>query len=126
MTQSTMRKTHITMDDASRGSSPFARVERRELGYNTKQVDRFLTRARAYYNADDLTGEAITSRDVRSMAFEPAKGGYEPRAVDAALDRLEDVFAQQERDAMIDSKGEEAWLMQIGRISAVLRGRLHR
>ncbi len=108
------------------GSSPFARVGRSEYGYNAKQVDRFLTEARAYYNSDGAEGDAITSADVRAMAFDPAKGGYEPQAVDAALDRLEDVFAQRERDAVIESEGEEAWLMQIGRTSAVLRGRLHR
>ncbi|MFJ6279372.1 MAG: DivIVA domain-containing protein [Actinomycetes bacterium] len=114
------------MDGARNGSSPFARVGRREYGYNAKQVDRFLTRARTFYNSDGTDGEAVTSTDVRTMAFDPARGGYEPRAVDAALDRLEDVFAQRERDALIESNGEQAWLMQIGRISAVLRGRLHR
>lgn len=114
------------MDGARNGSSPFARVGRREFGYNAKQVDRFLTRARTFYNSDGTDGEPVTSSDVRTMAFDPARGGYEPRAVDAALDRLEDVFAQRERDALIESNGEQAWLMHIGRISAVLRGRLHR
>lgn len=114
------------MDGVRQGTSPFARVGRREYGYNTRQVDRFLTRARAFYNSDGNDGDAVTSTDVRTMAFDPARGGYQPRAVDAALDRLEDVFAQRERDALIASNGEQAWLMQIGRISAVLRGRLHR
>lgn len=114
------------MDGARNGSSPFARVGRREYGYNARQVDKFLTQARTYYNSDGADGDLITSSDVRTMAFDPARGGYEPQAVDAALDRLEDVFAQRERDALIDSNGEEGWLMQIGRISAVLRSRLHR
>lgn len=114
------------MDGARNGSSPFARVSRREFGYNARQVDKFLTRARAFYNSDGADGEPVTSADVRTMAFHPSRGGYEPQAVDAALDRLEDVFAQRERDALIASKGEQAWLMQIGRNSAVLRGRLHR
>ncbi|MCU1633148.1 MAG: hypothetical protein JWM61_1800 [Micrococcaceae bacterium] len=114
------------MDEARPGSSPFARVGRREFGYNTRQVDRFLTKARGYYNAEDLDSEAISSNEVRAMAFDPAKGGYEPQAVDAALDRLEDVFAQRERDLLISTKGEDAWLRQIGRTAAVLRRRLHR
>ncbi|TKV27916.1 DivIVA domain-containing protein [Arthrobacter sp. NamB2] len=114
------------MDVARPGSSPFARVGRREFGYNTRQVDRFLTKARAHYNAEDPDGDAITSRDVRATAFDPAKGGYEPQAVDAALDRLEDVFAQRERDHLISTKGEDAWLREIGRTAAVLRNRLHR
>ncbi len=114
------------MDDARQGSSPFARVGRRSYGYNTRQVDRFLTRARSHYNADNGANGSFTSAEVRAMAFEPAKGGYEPRDVDAALDRLEDAFAQRERDRLIKAKGEDAWLMLIGRTSAVLRSRLHR
>ncbi|MET4060008.1 DivIVA domain-containing protein [Arthrobacter sp. UYP6] len=114
------------MDEARQASAPFERVGRREYGYNTRQVDEFLAKARSYYNGDSPEAKAITSRSVRSMAFDPAKAGYEPQAVDAALDRLEDVFAQRERDQLIQDKGEEAWLLQIGRTSAVLRGRLHR
>ncbi|MCC3266456.1 DivIVA domain-containing protein [Arthrobacter gengyunqii] len=114
------------MDEARQASAPFECVGRREYGYNTRQVDEFLAKARSYYNAESPAAKAITSRDVRSMAFDPAKAGYEPQAVDAALDRLEDVFAQRERDQLIQDKGEEAWLLQIGRTSAVLRGRLHR
>ncbi|MCC3277039.1 MULTISPECIES: DivIVA domain-containing protein [unclassified Arthrobacter] len=114
------------MDDARQASAPFERVGRRDFGYNIRQVDEFLTKARNYYNSDSKASNPVTSADVRSMAFDPAKGGYEPQAVDAALDRLEDVFAQRERDQLIEDRGEEAWLLQIGRISAVLRARLHR
>jgi DivIVA domain-containing protein len=113
-------------NEAGRGSAPFERVGRREHGYNVRQVDQFLARAREYYNANDPDSGQITSRDVRAMTFEPARGGYDPRAVDSALDRLEDVFAQRERDALIVAEGEQAWLAQIGRVSAVLRARLHR
>ncbi|MCC9198125.1 DivIVA domain-containing protein [Arthrobacter sp. zg-Y820] len=114
------------MDEARQANAPFERVGRREYGYNTRQVDEFLAKARSYYNSESTSTKAITSRNVRSMAFDPAKAGYEPQAVDAALDRLEDVFAQRERDQLIQDKGEEAWLLQIGRSSAVLRARLHR
>lgn len=114
------------MDDARQGSSPFARVGRRSYGYNTRQVDRFLVRARNFYNNGESGDGPITSAQVRAIVFEPAKGGYEPQDVDAALDRLEDAFAQRERDQLIEAKGEDAWLMQIGRASAILRGRLHR
>jgi DivIVA domain-containing protein len=114
------------MHVARPGTSPFARVGRGEYGYDTRQVDRFLTEARGYYNAEDPDTAAITSSEVRAVAFDPAKGGYEPQAVDVALDRLEDVFAQRERDHLIAAEGEDAWLRQIGRTAAVLRGRLHR
>jgi DivIVA domain-containing protein len=75
------------MDEARQASAPFERVGRREYGYNTRQVDEFLAKARSYYNAESPSAKAITSRSVRSMAFDPAKAGYEPQAVDAALDR---------------------------------------
>ena len=113
------------MDVPRPGSSPFARVSRTEFGYNMRQVDRFLKKARGHYNADS-PDSSITSRDVRAMAFDPVKGGYDPQAVDAALDRLEDVFALRERDHLIRTQGEDAWLRQIGRSAAVLRNRLNR
>lgn len=115
----------VTVED-QRAVSPFARVDGNEYGYNPKQVDQFLGKARAYYTSNGHDAEVVTSHDVRAMAFDPTKGGYDAQAVDAALDRLEDVFAQRERDELIARKGEDAWLAQIGRISAVLRGRLHR
>ncbi|MGO1695827.1 MAG: DivIVA domain-containing protein, partial [Arthrobacter sp.] len=32
----------------------------------------------------------------------------------------------RERDALIETEGQDAWLEQVGRLSAILRGRLHR
>lgn len=118
--------TTVTVEDQQRPGMPFARVARNELGYNVKQVEQFLARARDYYTSEDTGGKALTSHSVRSVTFDPAKGGYEARAVDTALDRLEDVFAQRERDKLVAESGEEAWLLQIGKISSALRERLHR
>ncbi|GAA3297442.1 hypothetical protein GCM10017708_39190 [Arthrobacter citreus] len=67
------------MDEARQASAPFERVGRREYGYNTRQVDEFLAMARSYYNAESPSAKPITSRSVRSMAFDPAKAGYEPQ-----------------------------------------------
>jgi DivIVA domain-containing protein len=111
---------------AGRASAPFDRVSRREHGYNMRQVDQFLERAREYYDGWDSSLPPVTSHDVRTVSFDPARGGYDPRAVDSALDRLEDAFAQRERDELIAQDGEEAWLTRIGRLSSVLRARLHR
>lgn len=113
------------MDSARPDSPPFARVGRREVGYDRRQVDRFLAEARGSHDAVDPDA-AITSNDVRAITFYPARGGYELQAVDAALDRLEDVLAQRERDELITARGEDAWLRQVHRTAAVLRGRLHR
>ncbi|GAA3700809.1 hypothetical protein GCM10022377_12730 [Zhihengliuella alba] len=105
---------------------PFSTVEPTEYGYSIEQVDEFLARARATFNGTGSDDEIVTSHLVRRVSFDPEKGGYEARPVDAALDRLEDVFAKREREALIEAEGEEAWLQQVGRLSTILRGRLHR
>jgi len=104
----------------------FQRVERSKYGYNAKQVDHFLQRARVSFESAADDEHAIGSVDVRSVSFDPVKGGYDASSVDAALDRLEDAFARRERDELVAAQGKEAWLRQIGRLSGILRGRLHR
>ncbi|WP_427016926.1 DivIVA domain-containing protein [Pseudarthrobacter sp. P1] len=116
----------VTVEETDRTEAPFARVGSKDYGYNVKQVDQFLSRARDFYTSADTSQKALTSYEVRAVSFDPAKGGYEAHAVDAALDRLEDVFVQRERDELIAAKGEDAWLLEIGKIASVLRGRLHR
>ena len=104
----------------------FDRVERSKYGYNAKQVDAFLSRARTSFENPVGAADQVSSADVRDVAFDPVKGGYDANSVDAALDRLEDAFARRERDDLISQQGEEAWLRQIGKLSGILRGRLHR
>jgi DivIVA domain-containing protein len=100
----------------------FERVQRSEYGYNAKQVDQFLQRARVSLETPESDSHPINSSDVRAVSFDPVKGGYSA----AALDRLEDAFARRERDELIAERGEEAWLREIGNLSGILRGRLHR
>ncbi|MCU1572358.1 MAG: DivIVA domain repeat protein [Micrococcaceae bacterium] len=116
----------MSVEDQQRTAAAFPRVASRELGYNTSQVDQFLSRAQAYYAARDANLKAMSSRDIRTAVFDAARGGYQAQAVDAVLDRLEDAFAQRERDILVGRKGEEAWLLQLGKTSATLRARLHR
>jgi DivIVA domain-containing protein len=104
----------------------FDRVQRNEYGYNAKQVDQFLQRARVSFENPHAAAETIKSADVRAVSFDPVKGGYAAAGVDAALDRLEDAFARRERDDLIAARGEDAWLREIGKLSGLLRGRLHR
>ncbi|HEX7201341.1 MULTISPECIES: DivIVA domain-containing protein [unclassified Arthrobacter] len=104
----------------------FERVQRSEYGYNAKQVDQFLQRARVSLETPESAAQPINSADVRAVSFDPVKGGYSASVVDAALDRLEDAFARRERDELIAAHGEEAWLREIGNLSGILRGRLHR
>ncbi|MFF1254013.1 DivIVA domain-containing protein [Pseudarthrobacter sp. NPDC058329] len=104
----------------------FERVQRSAYGYNAKQVDQFLQRARVSLESPDAAAQPIKSADVRAVSFDPVKGGYSAAVVDAALDRLEDAFARRERDELIAARGEDAWLREIGNLSGILRGRLHR
>jgi DivIVA domain-containing protein len=104
----------------------FDRVQRNQYGYNAKQVDQFLQRARVSFEAPGSAGRPVKSADVRAVTFDPVKGGYAAAGVDAALDRLEDALALRERDELIGERGEEAWLREIGRLAGLLRGRLHR
>lgn len=101
-------------------------MQRNQYGYNAKQVDQFLQRARVSFESPSSAGRPVKSDDVRAVTFDPVRGGYAAAGVDAALDRLEDALALRERDELIAERGEEAWLREIGRLAGVLRGRLHR
>lgn len=116
----------VRVDSKRQIPASFERVARTDYGYNAKQVDQFLQRARVSLETPAAAVHPIRSADVRSVSFDPVKGGYSAAAVDAALDRLEDAFARRERDELIAQQGEEAWLRQIGQLSGTLRGRLHR
>jgi DivIVA domain-containing protein len=116
----------VAVDFQRQIPASFGRVQRNEYGYNAKQVDQFLQRARVSLETPTAAVHVITSADVRAVSFDPVKGGYAAAVVDAALDRLEDAFARRERDELVAAKGEDAWLREIGRLSGILRGRLHR
>jgi len=116
----------VRVDSKRQIPASFERVARTDYGYNAKQVDQFLQRARVSLETPGAAAHPIRSNDVRAVSFDPVKGGYSATAVDAALDRLEDAFARRERDELIAEQGEEAWLRQIGQLSGTLRGRLHR
>nr|WP_245933584.1 DivIVA domain-containing protein [Arthrobacter livingstonensis] len=114
------------MEEKTRTNSKFKLVGPKEIGYNVKQVDVFLDRARSYFLNADTDGKAITSHDVRTASFDPARGGYNAQAVDAAMDRIEDEFVLREKELLIGAEGERAWMIKIGKTASLLRARLHR
>ncbi|WP_370119518.1 DivIVA domain-containing protein [Arthrobacter sp. MW3 TE3886] len=120
------QRNKVTVDIQRQIPASFDRVQRNQYGYNARQVDDFLQRARVSFEAPSSASRAIKSSDVRAVSFDPVKGGYAAAGVDAALDRLEDALARRERDELVAERGEEAWLREIGRLAGVLRGRLHR
>lgn len=103
--------------------STFPRTPKKQ-GYDVEQVDSFLQTARRAY--DDEAAGPLTSADIRRTAFAMQKGGYSTTHVDAALERLEDAFAQREREAARQSMGDEQWFAGARSTAQVVLNRLDR
>lgn len=103
--------------------STFPRERRGRQGYDPEEVDRFISSARAEF---DRRSGGLRSADVRRTAFTMRRGGYATSAVDAALERLEDAFAERERDAAIRKGGERAYYASTRQLAKEITGRLER
>jgi DivIVA domain-containing protein len=68
----------------------------------------------------------MTAEEVRRTAFGLKRGGYASRYVDAAMDRLEEVFFERERRARVRAEGEEAWWEETRQLLSEVRGRMQR
>ncbi|MHA3684627.1 DivIVA domain-containing protein [Leucobacter sp. HY1908] len=97
-----------------------------ELAYRPDQVDAFLSLARGAYEGAPDQAAALTSRDVRGASFAVKRGGYAARYVDAALDRLEEVFFERERRAAVRGGDENAWWDETRALLSEVRGRIGR
>ncbi len=95
-------------------------------GYHRGQVEAFFAEARAAYERPMLDDQALSSLDVRRVAFDIKRGGYKPAAVDAALDRLELAFASRARDQFVRAYGQEAWMNRLAESAQSLYPRLRR
>ena len=102
----------------------FRRVRWYKDGYAIESVNAFFESARAAYESEEPP--TMTSNDVRRAAFKTKRGGYNPRAVDRAMDRLESAFASREREEFIETHGESAWLKHLGERAQSLYPRLVR
>lgn len=102
----------------------FARTGKCSSGYDTVQVDEFLTAAKAAYSGDSAAD--IDETTVRNTAFSWVRNGYEPALVDAALDRLERAFIQRRRAKVVSTDGEAVWLEQTYEAARTLYPRLLR
>ena len=115
-----------TSTPASTGHSSFPLAERGQLGYQPEEVDAFLERARDTYDQGGDLLSPVTALEIRGLAFPLKKRGYSARFVDAAMDRLEEVFYERERRARMAQIGEEAWWAEVGQLLREARGRLDR
>ena len=88
-------------------SELFPRVGALQQGYRVEQVDRYFEIAHEIYDAGEL--EEMDSEGVRTVAFDVVRGGYQPDAVDSALDRLEAAFLQRRRAEFVAANGRQAY-----------------
>ena len=93
-------------------------------GYRPEQVDRYFETAHEIYDAGEL--DEMDSEGVRTVAFDVVLRGYQPQAVDAALDRLEAAFLQRRRAAFVAKNGRQAWMDQVTQLATTLYPRLLR
>ena len=76
-------------------------------GYDIAQVDHFLAEAKVQF--DLISGGTMTAESVRAKRFDLVAKGYSISAVDAALDRIEDVFAERELRHRLLIEGKAAF-----------------
>lgn len=106
--------------------SAFPLAERGHLGYQIEDVDAFLERARQTYDQGVDGLSPVTAAEIRALSFPLKKHGYSARFVDAAMDRLEEVFYERERRTRMEQIGEDAWWAEVGQLLREVRGRLDR
>ncbi|MBC9944418.1 DivIVA domain-containing protein [Leucobacter sp. cx-328] len=119
------------MSDGATGSAGqtgnvFPKAADRRLGYKPADVEAFVERARETYVGAAGASSAVTAGEVREASFPVVKGGYSVRHVDAALDRLEDVFYERERRVEMRENGEKEWWDETRSLLSDVRGRIGR
>lgn len=106
-------------------STTFPRSQRSKRGYNIDQVEDFLEDARKAYTSEHGP-VTMSAASIRRTAFDMQKGGYSPSHVDAALERLEDAFAERERERRLAQEGQEAWYGRARQTAQAVLDRLDR
>lgn len=74
--------------------SAFPTVGKNKLGYDRTEVDAFIAKARDQYARPE--SKIINWKTLVSTGFQLVKDGYDPVAVDKAIDKLEDTFAERD------------------------------
>lgn len=84
-------------------SYQFKLAGKRKLGYEPNQVNEFLDFAKEQFA--NLESELIDAKSLRNTRFRLVKNGYSISAVDAAMEKLEDVFATRELERSAANDG---------------------
>ena len=98
--------------------SAFKSATKGKLGYSKPEVDAFIAKARDQYN--NFSAQVLDWRDITGQKFPLVKEGYEIAAVDAAIDKLQDTFAERE----LGKKSQPFGAPLSGSMLAELRGLL--
>lgn len=91
--------------------TPFPIADKGVPGYDKDQVTAFLERAKNVFEGSE---EGLTSSDIRSTVFPlVSSDGFTTKAVDEALWRLEEAFADKERVEATALQGEETYFQGV-------------
>src|SRR5690625_188943 len=102
----------------------FRTVGRMSSGYSPEEVNEFFTHARELF--EGAKPGTMTPSQVQRTSFALVRGGYAPDAVDAAMDRIAQAFADLEREQFIPQYGEQAWITHLTEQAQTLYPRLAR
>lgn len=87
--------------------TPFPLADKGVPGYDKDRVTEFLERAK---NVFEGSQEGLTSKDIRATVFPLVSSeGFSTKAVDEALWRLEEAFADKERAEATLARGDEEY-----------------
>lgn len=114
----------MTEDTTHKG--PFPYTSGRLRGYQPREVDAFLEQIKRTYEGQASPDEAVEASTIRRRGFKLVKKGYDPRFVDAALDRLEEVLYERERRLFLEEHGADAWTKRIETLGSELALRMRR
>jgi DivIVA domain-containing protein len=90
--------------------SSLPKVTKGKYGYSTSEVDLLLARARDQYA--NPNAKVLDWRELTAQSFNLEKGGYVASAVDAAIDKLQDTFAERELKFSIVNLGDAKILLE--------------
>ncbi|MFC2745480.1 MAG: DivIVA domain-containing protein [Parascardovia denticolens] len=100
------------------GKLPLAK--KNAWGYDTEQVDEFLSRAHQLYEAPQ---PQLKQEDIQNVLFTLVRGGYDIDAVDRALLRLEQAAVDKQTSYQIANQGRVAWRTETVQLAQTLMPR---
>ena len=100
------------------------RFPRAKKGYLVSQVEEFLAHAKEQYLNPEVSEMDV--KTIRAMRFDLARDGYSISAVDAAMEKLEDVFASRELAKLRNLIGPESFSLETTEVENLIAARATR